>query len=444
MKLPSLSRARPRGMRPELPSAVPGTSMYPGAGQWGTIPLPLPSSITVEGLPAASRARNMIANAVALMTPFQQWGTDGFISDSPAPILSRPNATFGLYDFWYMAACMAIMRGNFLAIKADLDPVTGFPNQLVPVPTGYWLAYYDGDGYLVYNVAGHPRPLSRDEVYHVRANALPNQPMGTGVVTQFRRSLGQALDQQNFAADTYRSGAIPAGVVNLDLPEVEQAQSDYVQNQWVTAHGSGSRAPAVLPNTMKFEALTWSPEDMQFLQARQFTVGEIAHMFNLDPTDLGAALMGDSMTYANIEQRQVQRTVDSYSQWMRRFEEEISDCLPGNNVAKLVPANLQRTDTKTVAETDQLQVGTSTRSTDELRKRDGLKPLPYAHVPQGATRVNADGTRIDGPPALPAGPAAATAGDGAPGANPVSGGGVSAPEPIPGTDIVATPVKVKE
>ncbi len=180
---------------------------------------------------------------------------------------------------------------------------------------------------------------------------------------------------------------------------------------------------------MTFEALQWTPEDMQFLQARQFTVGEIAHMFNLDPTDLGASLLGDSITYANIEQRQVQRTVDSYSQWMRRFEEEISDCLPGANTAKLVPANLQRTDTKTVAETDQLQVGTSMRSTDELRKRDGLKPLPKPKAePIVATAAGPDGTPVAG-------------GDTE---NPLAGGGVSKPEPILGTDIVATPVKVKE
>lgn len=422
------NRARSRGLRPELPSAVPGTSIYPGSGQWGEIPLPLPSSLTVEGLPAASRARNMIANAVALMTPFQMWGPDGFISDTTAPILTRPNAVYGLYDFWNMAVRVAIMRGNFMALKADFGP-NAYPNQLVPVPTGFWLAYYDQAGYLVYNVGG--QVYSRDEVFHVRANAEPNRPMGTGIVTQFRRSLGQALDQQNFAADTYRSGSVPAGLIHLDMPDLDKTQTDLVQGQWLTNH-SGGRVPAVLSNRMTFEALQWSPEDMQFLQARQFTVGEIAHMFDLDPTDLGAALTGDSMTYANIEQRQVQRTVDSYSQWMRRLEEEMGDCLPGSNIAKLVPANLQRTDTKTVAETDQLQVGTSMRSTDELRKRDGLHPLPKP-------KAIAPPAAAPGAPGPGGAPAPGTAGE-----DPVSGGGVTAPEPIPGTDITATPVKVRE
>jgi len=281
--------------------------------------------------------------------------------------------------------------------------------------------------------------------------------MGTGVITQFRRSLGQALDQQNFAADTYRSGSVPAGIIHVDTPEVDVAQATLAQTQWLTNHSAG-RAPAVLPNRMTFEALQWTPEDMQFLEARQFTVGEIAHMFNLDPTDLGAALLGDSMTYANIEQRQVQRTVDSYSQWMRRFEEEISDCLPGSNVAKLVPANLQRTDTKTVAETDQLQVGTSMRSTDELRKRDGIRPLPH---PEPGTIMH-DGTLVPHIPPKPGSPehlailkaSAPAAADGplGPDGKPVvggvadaqdTGGGVTKPTVIPGTDITETPAKVK-
>lgn len=424
-----LSRMRARGLRNELPSAVPGTSIYPGSGQWGSIPLPLPSTITVEGLPAASRARNMISNAVALMTPFQQWGPDGFISDTTAPILMRPNAVYGLFDFWKMAIDMTIMRGDFLAIKADFGS-TGYPNQLVPVPAGFWLAYYDSAGYLVYSIGG--QIYSRDEVFHVRANAEPNRPMGTGVVTRFRRSLGQALDQQNLAADTYRSGSVPAGIIHLARPELDVTQTDLVQGQWVANHSSGSRAPAVLPDTMTFEALQWTPEDMQFLQARQFTVGEIAHMFDLDPTDLGAALAGDSMTYSNITQRQVQRTVDSYAQYMRRVEEEMGDCLPGSNTARLVPENLQRTDMQTQSTVDETQIGTSMRSTDELRKRDGLKPLPKPK-----------------PVAPPAGVPGAAGSDGAPapgvagGENPLSGGGIAGPTPVPGTDMTETPIKVK-
>jgi HK97 family phage portal protein len=298
---------------------------------------------------------------------------DGLISASTPSILTRPNVVYTCFDFFQMAMQVAIMHGNFCGIKVDMD-AAGWPQQIVPIPNGMFIAYYDGAGYLVYAING--QIYSREEVVHVRANAQPNQPMGVGVVKQFRRSIGHALDQQNFAADTYRSGSVPSGVINLDLPEVDDIQATKTQAQWIANHSSGARAPAVLPKTMTFQPIAWSPEDLQFLQARHYTVAEMAYMFNMDPTDLGAALAGSSITYANIEQRQQQRIIDTYQAWMLRFEQEWSDMLPGGNEAKLVPDNILRMDAKTRAEVDQINVAVSVRSPAEIRRRDGLKELP--------------------------------------------------------------------
>jgi HK97 family phage portal protein len=405
MGLFGLQRARPRGKRPELPAAVPGSNVFQASGQWGDIPLPLAGNSTVLGLPAAGRAVNLIANAVATMAPMQQIGTDGFvILDGSTPVLERPNAGWGVFDFFHMAAQMAIMRGNFLGLQADFS-AAGYPNQIVPVPTGYWYAYIDGAGYTVYSVKG--QLYSCDEVIHIRANSLPNAPMGIGVVEQYRRAIGHALDQQNFAADTYRSGSVPAGIINLDLPEIDVDQANAVQAQWIASHASGGRAPAVLPNNMEFEPIQWSPEDLQFLEARLFTVSEIAHMFNLDPTDLGAAFPGDSLTYTNIEQRQTQRIVDTYGPWMRRFEDGFSDLIPSTSKARLVPANLLRTDSKTRAEVDQIEIANQTLTPAEARKREGKKPIPQPKLPDAAVAAGPDGKPVDPAAAAAADPATA-------------------------------------
>lgn len=383
------------------------------------------------GLPAANRAVMLISNAIAQMAPMEMWTPDGFVADNPPNILTRPNSVHTCFDFFQMATQLAIIRGNFLGLLADFD-ANGYAQQVVPVAPGFWLAYIDGAGYTVYSVAGHPI-LSRDEVVHIRANGAPQQPMGLGVVEQFRRAIGQALDEQNFAADTFRSGAVPAGIINLDLPEVSQPQSDYVQTQWLQNH-SGGRAPAILPSTMHFEALKWSPEDMEFLQSRQHTIGSIAHMFNLDPTDLGAVLQGASMTYANVEQRQQQRITDTYAPWMLRFEQEWSDLIPGKGVAKLCPRNLLRTDSKTQAEVEQLEIANETLTVDEARKTRGKKPLPKPAAAPAAVEPGPPGA--DGKPAPTGGTAAAGAASGA----------VLAGAPEESADdpnIEVTPVKVK-
>ena len=52
-------------------------------------------------------------------------------------------------------------------------------------------------------------------------------------------------------------------------------------------------------------------------------------------------------------------------------------------------------DSKTKAEVDSANIINGTRTTDELRARDGLKPLPKAETPPTPTKVASE--RVDQP-----------------------------------------------
>lgn len=435
----NLTRTAPRGKRPAQPSAIPGSNIYHGPSQWGDIPLPFASEATVRGLPAANRALNLVSNGVASMAPLDLWTPDGYIDDNPPVLLTRPNSVWTSFAFWHMAVATLLMHGNFLGLWADFDG-DGYPQQVVPVPPGFWLAYYDGDGYLTYSINGET--YEREEVCHVAINASPIQPMGVGVVTQFRRNIGKALDEQNFAADTFRSGSVPAGLIHLDLPEVDDTQARTVTDQFVANH-AGGRAPAVLPSTMTYEALSWSPLDMQFLEEQTHTIGEIAHMFNMDPTDLGASFGGGSaLTYSNIEQRVQARIGDTYLPIGIRFEEEFSDQVTSSYSAKFAPDRLLRTDTRTRAEVDQLEIANETLTVDEARKTRGKRPLPKTPCPTCDAPVSST--------AMPTHMAAHAAAHGVATNGAASGdvladvAGVPKPEAVPDDpNISITPVKVK-
>lgn len=401
MRFPTLKRARPRGGRPLLPAATHSTLLN-APNQYGSTGLPNVSEGQALGLPAAFRAVNLIANGVASMAPMELWAPDGITKLATPPVVGRPLATMTTFDFWHMAVATALMRGNFLGIQADFGTGGNYPNQVVPVHPDLAFAYIDGAGYTVYNVTG--QVYSAEEVVHVRAFTTIGAPWGVGVVENFRRALGQQLDQQNLVANTYKTGSVPTVVIELDRPEVDKTQAEATQNQWIEAHGSGQRKPAVIPNTMKVTPLSFSPEDSQFLEARQMSVAEIAFMFNLDPSDLGASVGGASMTYANIEQRQQQRVTDAYGPMMLRFEQAWSDLTPGGNVAKFCPEGLLRTDSKTRAEVHQLNVATGVELLDEARKAEGRPPLTPA---QKAERAPA-------PVATPAAPGAPGAPDAPP------------------------------
>lgn len=420
-----------RARRPVQPSPVQAT-MYPGGEQFGPSPLPNVSQGVLLGLPAAWRAVNLIANGVASMSPLTGWKPDGITKIDDKPIWTRPDASMGTFDFWHSAVVTALIRGNYFGIKTDYD-AAGFPQQVVSVHPNFCQVYMGGNGYLVYNIVG--KTYTADEVVHVRGFTLPNTPRGLGVVENFRRQIGQMLDEQNMASSTFREGSVPSGILEFDKPVIDKEVARDVKDQWVANHGSGQRAPAVLPSSMKFTPLTWTPQDAEFLASRQFSVAELALMFNMDPSDLGAAIGGSSITYQNIQQRQVARITDTYAPWMRRFEEAWSDMVAGGNTVLFNPQNILRTDDMTRAQIDEINIATSVTTVDEAREQSRKPPLTKAQIealnpaspvaPSGAPAVSPDGLPVNG--AKPTDPIAAA----------------DAPVPIPNTHLSATPLKVK-
>lgn len=425
------AQQRPRGLRPELPVPFPGAQFRPFGHLFGSNPASWVSEMQVLGLPSAWRAVNLIANGVASMAPMKTYDADGIRETEPPNVCTRPNAMWTCFDFFHMAVATALMRGNFVGLLADFDAF-GYPRQVIPLPTQLVVCRYDGDGQLEYNFQG--KPYTSLDVVHVRAFATPESPWGIGVVENFRRSLNLALEQQALAADTYARGSVPSGTLTVDRPTINDKQAEDVQNQWIEKHG-GNAAPAVLPKGWTFQPLTWSPEDAQFLQSRQFSVAEMALMFNLDPTDLGAAIGGSSITYQNTEQAEIGRLVNAYDPWVRRFEQAWSDLIPSSTQARFVPENRLRLDAKTRAEVHQLNIASGVETVDEAREADGREPVP--ETPQQEAQEQKAGEilyDLEGKPVVQVPPVDASA---------IPGEPPKLPAPTGAPDLVVKPQSVK-
>lgn len=401
--------ARPRNVRDDAPYPLPGTFM-PFPQNFGPVVSPHVSEMQVLGIPAANRAVNLIANGVASMAPPKVFAGDDVTELDVPPICARPWAKIIPFAYWHLAVSSWVMNGNFLGVLDDFGP-DGYPRQAVPVPTQLVACYYAPRGMetlgfqpgsIVYNVAGLGL-LGELDVVHVPNFLLPGSPWGVGPVELFRKSFGLALNQQAYAADTFQSGAVPSGIITTDRPRPDRTDTAQVQEQWIENHGFGQRRPAVLPKEWKFEPLSWSPLDAQFLESRQFTVAEIALIIGLAPSDLGAAIGGSSLTYSNIEQQQIARVTDSYGPPMRRFEQTWSDLIPADSYMRFKPENLFRTDAKTLAEVNQLNIASGVTDPAEARAEQGKKPLPKP--PPVAEKIGPDGLPIPaGPEGIPGAP----------------------------------------
>lgn len=375
----TVHRARPRGVRPAIASPTP-LSWFTPTSSVGEM-LQALNYNSVLGLPAANRAVKLIAGAVAQMTPPRVLASDEITEVVPTPqVVSRPNASMGAFDFWESLLVGLLTRGNYVALPADFDAF-GYARQVIPINVDFVNVFLDGDGFWVYDIGG--QTYRADEVLHIRYTTLPGSPWGLSPVSNFRQALSRQLTEQDYAANALATGSVPSAVIQLDVPKVDATVAATVQANWITAHGTGQRKPAVIPKSMSITPLSYSPQDMEFLASRQFSVAEMALMFNLDPSDLGAALHqgGGAITYANVSQRVVSRIVDTYTPLMRKIEDAFSDLVPGGNFVRMRPERLLTSTPLERYAVFAAGKAAGAFTDEEIRKEEGKPPIEKPDPP---------------------------------------------------------------
>ena len=349
------------------------------------------SEQSVGGLPAIGRGIDMVSNAVATMLSGAQVYRQVDVPMEAPPVLKRPNVLYGAHEFWMMVIQSLMYRGNFVGIKADLDEM-GYPRQIVPVHI---------DAVHMDMTSGLPQYQINDEKYgyddviHIRANAPVGTLWGMGVVEQYRTNLEGQLYEQQYGSNSFKSGAVPSAVITLDADRVEEETATAVQEGWVAKHGAGERKPAVVPRTMSITPIGFSHKDAEFISGKQLSIAECALMVGIDPADLTASIGGMSMTYANLQSRQIARITDSYSKWMNLTEERWSDLIEGAQEVRGDAEALLRTSTKERVELHGMAIAQGWRTPEEVRAIEGLPVLS----PLAESKGLIDSGKADLPPA---------------------------------------------
>ena len=152
--------------------------------------------------------------------------------------------------------------------------------------------------YWVYNNDGSRLPMRRWEILHVPGVLAEDGVWGKSVVAYGRESIGFGIGTERHGAKYFGTGAQPRGVIygpGMKDPELRRT----FRSEWREIHGSpDSGEIAILPLEAKYEKISMSNEDNQFLETRRFNVAEIARWLRLP-----AHMLGDleKASYASIE-----------------------------------------------------------------------------------------------------------------------------------------------
>lgn len=251
------------------------------------------------------------------------------------PLLAhKPNPYQSRFTFREQGQAQLLLRGNCFLLKARTANRARVKHliPLHPDRVNIWIGqgepFYEIHSSVnspeAYYLQGLPARLSQEDILHVPGLSLDGVG-GVSVLSYARETIGLALATEQYGAKLFGQGARPSGT--LTHPgKLTPEGATRLRDSWSTAYSGLSNAGkvAVLEEGMKFEALSLSNEDAQYIASRQFSVTEIARIFRVPPyklMDLGRA------TWSNIEQMSMEYVTDSLMPWLERWEAALDDGL---------------------------------------------------------------------------------------------------------------------
>jgi HK97 family phage portal protein len=166
--------------------------------------------------------------------------------------------------------------------------------------------------------------LLAEEVLHVRG-ASRDGVIGLSPIAIARGALTLALSHQHSAQALSENALRPAGMLSFpDRMDKTQRQfvRDFATNEYAGTLNAGKFL--ILDAGAKYEKLSFSPEDAQFLETRKLANEDICRIFGVPPTAAGIL---DKATYSNTEQEARSLVQNSIGPLASRIEAAMQRCL---------------------------------------------------------------------------------------------------------------------
>jgi HK97 family phage portal protein len=297
----------------------------------------------------------------------------------------RPNTYQTAKEWRSMGQEHLLLRGNFY--NRMLWDRHGDLAQLVPLhPDRMTVKLLDSGrrGYTYRPLNGLPEALTQDEVFHILGRSRDGV-QGCSVIEYAAESIGAAKAQEGFAARFWAQGMEGhlAFVAPNALSETARKNNEQALQQrlggWRQAHKA-----VLLEGGLKPERLSVSGRDSQYIESRNFSLGEIARFFRVPPHLIGDIEKSSSWG-RGIEQQTIGFVNFTLLPWLATFEQAVDAVLlpeAGDFFAEFLVDALMRGDMAARAASHAIYVQNGVLSENEVREQLNYNPRPGLDEPR--------------------------------------------------------------
>lgn len=336
------------------------------------------------GLPVVSRAIRVIGNTIASMEPAIFERRDGFwqpIEDAPERRLAcvEPNVEQTPFDFYQYASACIEGWGNYFARKI-WHPRRREIVEFGPIHPGCVQPKVE-DGELVYKVrepgaGSKTETLTRHDILHIPGSLLLSPYIGVSPIHLHRDPLGRELAMEQWGGQFYANDQTPGLMISSRLFADKRRREEFLEG-WEARHRRQAHMPGLLwGEDMTMETVGIAPKDAEYVESIKAGVRTVGNMFDMD----SGMLNDPDIQRENTEQTMLRFLTLCAGPRATRIWQAISadrDIFPDpNRRLGFLSESLRVVDAKAQAEVDLRRRQSGTRTSNELRAKDGYPPHP--------------------------------------------------------------------
>lgn len=211
------------------------------------------------------------------------------------------------------------------------------------------------------------------DVWHEKQYTVPGLHVGLSPVAYGAWSIGEYLSIQQFALDWFGTGAIPSAHLKNTSKTITKADAEETKRRFKAA--TQQRELFVTGADWEYKMIQAEAAGSDWVDAKQFSISDIARYFDVPADMIGASAGGSSITYANISQRNLQFLITALGPAIIRRENALSRLTPQPRFVKLNTDSLLRMDPQTRASMVMTQINSRVLAPSEARALDNRAPF---------------------------------------------------------------------
>jgi HK97 family phage portal protein len=231
--------------------------------------------------------------------------------------------------------------------------------------------------YKVTDTSGGTRVYLQDEILHIRGPSRDGV-MGLSPIAIARGALSLAMAQHQTASALVENSLNPSAVISFAEKLSPAAREQVLESVGRRLQGAANAGKfLVMDGGPKFERMSFSPEDAQFLESTKFSAENVCRIFGVPPTAAGIL---DRGTYSNTEQEAQSLVSNCIGPLAGRIEAALMRCLltPEQRRSLYIEHDLSgllRGDVKSRFEAYRMAREMGVYSANDVRRRENEPPI---------------------------------------------------------------------